>query len=835
MKAQRNNAVQIVLNSSNYLGEKPSNKGFGTPTDFFQGRNSEFDRHRQGIIQQLASIQETLAASPKSNTGYIKVSLREGAWAKSHRPTGKIFNDNVCQSAGADALGTEIFEVSSTTIPQIISSVRMAEIVVKTKENAKTGKEEPNPSEYRSEVGAIDHIRLHEAADRQNFSARQAIDWFQQPSVGQFYVIDIFLLPDTLDENLPEGRRRLLESLITGLNQLPFGVALARPKIKGPRNHEYLVIKPINEKNNLTLQDAFKPIDSQWSNSPLLLDTDIHTQLVNFLSNYQSVRRLYLPPAVQQHVLAENQDAGGKLTLPIKLTGRSYPRVGVIDGGLSDHLKPWILGQEGLLADEHKSLAHGTFIGGLLTAARAAGNTDEVARELDGCELYDLDLFPASNISNSFTQYHPNGFLDFLETLDSAVSLAKSKHNIKIFNLSINVRQEAELEHYGIFAEMLDEIARKNGVIIVISAGNLDAANLRRPWPRTKDELLGYLARHTASDRILQPSESVLAITVAAVNPPNVNDHPQGAPTPYTRRGPGMQVGVKPDFAHYSGTLRELISGHGLYSIDPIGNICTNLGTSFSAPLVAKSLASLESKIAGEVPRELLQALMVHHARVPDILATRGLQDIARQFVGFGIPSNSDEMLLTDGHAITLVFNGTLYHRQQLSFKFTWPKCLVNQSGACGGMADMTLVYSPVIDARYGAEFVRVNVDASLRQFQGNNEWSNQTPQIYLGGGEDEAISEAELIKHGLKWWPVKRYRKRSAEHIGHYSEWEINIKSLVRDGEAIPNGGIPFAVILTISDPGDELPVFQNMKAWLTAHNVNIGDISTALQIRPR
>jgi len=60
-------------------------------------------------------------------------------------------------------------------------------------------------------------------------------------------------------------------------------------------------------------------------------------------------------------------------------------------------------------------------------------------------------------------------------------------------------------------------------------------------------------------------------------------------------------------------------------------------------------------------------------------------------------------------------------------------------------------------------------------------------------------------------------------------------VEYLTRAGEVMPNGGVPFTAILTISDPDGEMPVFNDMRLSLQQFGVQIADIRTAARITSR
>lgn len=139
---------------------------------------------------------------------------------------------------------------------------------------------------------------------------------------------------------------------------------------------------------------------------------------------------------------------------------------------------------------------------------------------------------------------------------------------------------------------------------------------------------------------------------MGALNPPGTNQI-ERAPTIYTRRGPGLQVGVKPDVAAFGGIGGAKPSQQtGLSSITREGQSAPVAGTSYAAPLVARTLAGLDADTEGGLESESLRALLIHNASMPDALTKRGLKELGRQFVGFGQPVPVADMLETGDHQI---------------------------------------------------------------------------------------------------------------------------------------------------------------------------------------
>lgn len=99
-------------------------------------------------------------------------------------------------------------------------------------------------------------------------------------------------------------------------------------------------------------------------------------------------------------------------------------------------------------------------------------------------------------------------------------------------------------------------------------------------------------------------------------------------------------------------------------------------GLAYAAPLAAKTAAVLDHAIEGEVSRETLIGLLVHHAEMPTPLQVKALAPIAKHMAGFGMPPSADRILETGDHTITLVFASRIQRDQQINFRFQWPASL---------------------------------------------------------------------------------------------------------------------------------------------------------------
>jgi hypothetical protein len=799
-----NNPLQIVLNTNDYQ-RIPEVTAGGKVKDFFKGRNAAFVAHQHKLLGDLEQIGRTMNRGERSVLSYVHVALNEEAWAKSHRPTMKLMPPAKVPLVGGTNLGDMIVEVTPENLAAIRDGIAEAEMEVREALNPKTDKLEPRPTRARGEVGAIRSLRAHHAADRRSFSAQEAVAWLADPRTGGMYLVETFIDPRHVEN---KEARQLRARAIEAYTELQQGLT------------------------RLGLPLEIEDTGQRWRSVRLLLlrlrtqSLAAHDTLLRFLDEQPIVRRVALPPIVAiEH--AAPAPAGGPAAIAPPNGDADYPVLGIVDTGVSalPALEAWCAGRTDLVPGDEQDRAHGTFIAGLTTAAQVF-NPHPIFNEV-ACKFYDLGMHPTQ--ANVYDDVYPRGFLDFLEQLDAELPSAIAQR-ARVFNMSLSIERPVSDAGYSDYATLLDEIADKHDVVFVLPAGNLEGGLWRPAWPDQPVDVPPMLAgyRFAGQDRMYQPAESVRAVSVGATDPPDTAG--QLRPAVYTRRGPGTALGLKPDLAHVGGQGSHTPN---LFSLDTDGATVAGMGTSYAAPLAARTLAALDHLIEGDVQRETLIGMLIHHAQMPPLLADVHVGNFASDFVGHGIPSHALDMLLTDDHAITLAFVGTLQAAHELAFPFTWPASLVNDSGACRGRARMTLAYRTPTHGRFGAEYVRVNLDAYLRQEQidtttGEVSWAGRLKS-------EGKIYEKHLLDHGRKWWPIKRFDQTFPRGKGNSSQWRLVVDSLCRTDVEFPDEGVPFAVIVTLDDPNGRAPVFNELRQTLRASGARIADIRTAVRVAPR
>lgn len=799
-----NNPLQVVLNANDYQ-HIPERTGGGPIKDFFQGHDDEFVAHQKRLLTDLDQIGRAMGRGDSPVVTYMHVTLNEEAWAKTKRPTTKVMPPSKVPLIGGTNLGDMIVELTPENLEAIRGSISEAEKDVPMVPDKKTNELKPKPSRARGEVGAIRALRAHHAADRRTFSAQEAIAWFADPRTGGMYLVETFIDPRPKDSN---EIRRLRQRAIEAFANLKQGLAqLALP---------------------LKVEDTLE----RWQSIRLLLlrldsnkEAD-HETLLRYLDEHPIVRRVALPPVLTVEHAAPGP-AGEIAQLVVPQVAGAYPVLGIIDTGVATipALEPWCVGRTDLVPGAIQDRSHGTFIAGLSAAAQAL-NPHPVFDEVP-CKFFDLGLHPTQ--SDVYDDVYPRGFIDFLDQLDAELPAAIAA-GARIFNMSLSIERQVSDAGYSDYATILDEIADKHDVIFVLPAGNLEAAICRPTWPNEPADVAQMLAgyRHAGQDRLFQPAESVRAISVGAVDPPDADGHMR--PTVYTRRGPSTALGLKPDVAHVGGQGGRMPN---LFSVSVGGQRTSGSGTSYAAPIAAKTLAALNHLIEGDLQRETLIGLLIHHATLPSPLGHAKVSKFAADFVGHGLPAHALDMLVTGDHSITLAFIGNLQPSHELAFPFTWPASLVSAKGACRGRARLTLAYRAPTHRQFGAEYVRVNMEAYLRQ----EHIDTTTGEVSWKGRlkSEGKIYERHLIEHGHKWWPIKRYDQTLPKGQGNSSQWRLVVDSLCRTDVEYPTAGIPFAAILSLDDPREEASVFDELRQTLRNSGAKIADIRTAQRVVPR
>jgi hypothetical protein len=421
--------VQVFLDTKKFIGpEDPRDRG-GGKKDFFQDNDRGFAEQKQRVRRSLGGIAGAIRKSGKP-AGFIRVQMREDALAKSYRPLGSLFTpSHGFALVGGGRIGEMIFQATPQALERLDKLVEeKAEPTPKFVPNKKTGILEPHVSGYRSEVGAISELALHDRADRISFSAADAAAWFRQGNTVGGYLVELFRpKPD----QRPEVVRTLVDDLRRALESIPGGMVV-RPFLPSQDTRRFgdpplaMTVQLVNDANIRLIELPFSgtgdPVvqASQQSRArPLVRDLNVseasHQTFLDLLSEQSLVRSIELPPVVEA-APASTAASSAAPAFPLPATG-AHPVVGIIDGGVASvpALKPWCVGDAGLVPPHDRDESHGTFIAGLVTGAHQLNPHATGHLEPAGCKFYDIDLFPRRELRATYYGGDIDYFFDLLE------------------------------------------------------------------------------------------------------------------------------------------------------------------------------------------------------------------------------------------------------------------------------------------------------------------------------------------------------------------------------------------------------------------------------------
>jgi len=425
---------------------------------------------------------------------------------------------------------------------------------------------------------------------------------------------------------------------------------------------------------------------------------------------------------------------------------------------------------------------------------------------------------------------------------------------IKIFNLAVNDenrRWDDEnrklLPRKSWVARTIDFLSREYDVVFVISTGNL-FKNQVRGYIEEGIDYPKYLT--DPRSRLLDPAQSALAITVGSVAHSVTIVGPNSAgdsvisklefPSPFTRRGPGINGEIKP----------EVVERGGNYILTSSGGVSTNVGTdvimaskdaspsltnmsgtSFAVPRVCHSLGMIHqnlSEIQVRPSAPLLRALLVNSSAHPeDSVLTEFLSGLEPEraeewlnIYGYGIPDRR-RAVEADPYSALLYFQGTLKPNKVAFLSVPVPIDLAYAERGLKRMT-VTMAYSPEVQ-RWGLERYFGAV-LKWRMFRGDIEQSAVVDAMSAEDTGDETYRQSldqELtfspgitlrskgaLQHATFDW-TNHHEEYSQNHytlaIGSYEQWNRK------------NGGeIPYAVVVRIEDLSKSCRVYSLVNSMI-------------------
>jgi len=508
------------------------------------------------------------------------------------------------------------------------------------------------------------------------------------------------------------------------------------------------------------------------------------------------------------------------------------PVVVVVDTGVTENisaLNSWVVGRESLVAPPYRNNLHGTFIAGLLCWG------DELNPSLQGidknsCGIFDLQVLP--NDDPIFGEVE--GLTEDVLVVALEDALKKYANKYKVWNLSLGANEPCVIDAFSPIAVQLDELQQKYQVSFVISAGNYDTKPYLH-FPRKEDE--------NDKGRITPPADSVLGISVGSISHINIaSEGPaKGEPSSFSRHGPGPNYIIKPDLVHFGGSCS--IDGKEYYGVRSISEngLIQGLGTSYSAPLVSRTLAQIYHQITPSPSPVLAKALLIHNSRDPrsNGRVPAGEEDC----FGFGLPLPTPYCIECSPYSSTLIFEDTLRPGYTLEWDgFPYPPSLC-RDGRFFGEIWMTLAFAPSRNLRWGAEYCEAHIEAHFGVHRNINHRDGSVENKFVGmvpieHSAGDALYEDFQVKNLRKWAPVRSYYNNLGEKGERGESWRLMVRLYTRHYKvpAETYGPQPFALIITIADPEKKASIYDEMARIIRTRfqSQNLGvRVSQRLQAR--
>lgn len=379
----------------------------------------------------------------------------------------------------------------------------------------------------------------------------------------------------------------------------------------------------------------------------------------------------------------------------------------VIDSGIQEQhilLEPAVLPQysknyvpnENTTADTVTDGGHGTKVAGAILYGNDIPGEGEYqppcfivnARILDGQNSLSGQLYPA----------------ELMETIADDFS------GIRLFNMSVASKGPCRTLHISSWAAKLDSLIHDRQLLFVVAAGNLQSYSGRADRPGIREHLEAgrtypqYLLQ--PSSRISNPAQSLLSLTVGSVCAADFKDADRssfgqrGYISSFSRCGPGLWGGVKPDLVEYGGDfLKEvngsLVSPHNDVAVQVVKTGGTRIGyavgTSFSAPKVSHIIAQL----ANQYPNDSVlfyKALIIQSARLPEHVFYQPNLNVLRAF-GYGIP-DLNRALNNSLYRITFIAEGCVAPHQANLYSVKVPSEISRAGTNYDVLLEVTLTYT---------------------------------------------------------------------------------------------------------------------------------------------
>lgn len=385
------------------------------------------------------------------------------------------------------------------------------------------------------------------------------------------------------------------------------------------------------------------------------------------------------------------------------------------------------------------------------------------------------------------------------------------KHITTTFCLAFNDNSSSIFGEKSVskLAFELDVLSYKEGVNFVISMGNHEL------W-RTLNDINDIYEHDDA--RLASPAESLHSLSIGSITK---DQHPdsmsnKNALSPFSRVGYGFANSYKPDLVYPGGNVCKQNTRYfipktsGMFVINSDGYISLDFGTSFSTPLAAFDLSSLQHSVieylnsigdTDNLDRKatfISRGLLSHHAKSIDNMSDATTEEYNKVYgCGYGSLDSAKESFASKP---TYIRYGKMNRKTKEKVGFLIPAVLSDKRKSGVKLAKVTvtcLSISPV-DMSKGSEYLRAYIDTSLHMLNSNSTLVTKNPSQ----------------KNGRKKWSNLQHfsQEFTVFDSGDWQLWlELYTKPEIPDEEEIE-----YVLIITIESlyENEELNLYGEIEA---------------------
>lgn len=385
--------------------------------------------------------------------------------------------------------------------------------------------------------------------------------------------------------------------------------------------------------------------------------------------------------------------------LPENMTTR--PVVGIVDGGMTAssyrHAEAWRAPP--LVSDGAADTQHGNWVTSLVVQGHDWNNN------LTLPQLYcQVGTVQAVVKRGSRVFVDPQDFVAYLDGVMAA------NPDTRVWNFSLNQPYACDLEAVSALGHDIALLARKHGVLPIISIGNKPGTRLQ------------------------PPADCEAAITVGG----RIHDN-TGAPAgecPVSLSGPGPSSMLKPDLSHFS-------------HVRALGGVLIN-GSSFATSLMSPLAAHTMERVRDASP-DLVKALLLHNSD--------GL--IYDPSLGFGTPTAASLPWECRPGFVTLQWRAALRPGAAYYWELPIPESL-KRTGKLKGAGMLTAILNPhpMVTDYAGPNYFSARLETALQYQRGLTQKGEAKFNSLLGSLDTGKITEQEARALDHKWSPVRHHNK---------------------------------------------------------------------------